>query len=53
MTHFLSISLNFDYWPLLVVLAVAWIVPMLISLLRLKKVPSVVLEIVFGYFAGR
>ncbi len=53
MTHFLSISLNFDYWPLLVVLAVAWIVPMIISLLRLKKVPSVVLEIVFGYFAGR
>jgi Kef-type K+ transport system membrane component KefB len=53
MTHFLSISLDFDYWPLLVVLAVAWIVPMLISLARLKKVPSVVLEIVFGYFAGR
>jgi len=53
MTRFLSISLNFEYWPLLVVLAVAWIVPMLISLLRLRKVPSVVLEIILGYFVGR
>ena len=53
MTRFLSISLNFDYWPLLVVIALAWIVPMLISLLRLRRIPSVVLEIILGYFAGR
>jgi Kef-type K+ transport system membrane component KefB len=53
MTRLLNISLHFDYWPLLVIIALAWIVPMAISLLRLKRIPSVVLEIILGYFAGR
>lgn len=53
MIRYLSISLHFDYWPLLVIVALAWIVPMGISLLRLKRIPSVVLEIILGYFAGR
>ena len=52
MFRFLNISLHFDYWPLLVVLGLAWAIPMAISLFRIKRIPSVVLEIVLGYFAG-
>ena len=48
----LSISLHFDYLPLLVVVGMAWIIPMLLSILRIKKVPSVIVEIILGYFAG-
>ncbi len=53
MTRLFNISLHFDYWPLLVIIALAWLVPMSISLLRLRRIPSVVLEIILGYFAGR
>lgn len=53
MTSFLSISLQFDYFPLLVVVGLAWIVPMGLSVLRIKKVPTVIVEIFMGYFAGR
>ncbi len=49
----LSISLHFDYFPLLIVMGLAWLIPMALSLLRIKKVPSVIVEIVFGYFAGK
>ena len=31
----------------------AWIVPMALSVLRIKKVPAVIVEIIVGYFAGR
>ena len=48
----LSISLHFDYLPLLVIVVLAWIIPMALSILRIKKVPSVIVEIIFGYFAG-
>jgi Kef-type K+ transport system membrane component KefB len=53
MTTLLSISLHFDYLPLLVVVALAWIIPMSLSLLRFKKIPSVIVEIILGYFAGK
>lgn len=49
----LSISLNFNYFPLLVVVGLAWIIPMALSVLRIKKIPSVVVEILMGYLAGR
>lgn len=49
----ITISLNFDYFPLLVVVALAWIVPMALSVLRIKKIPTVIAEIILGYFAGR
>ncbi|MEA1886591.1 MAG: monovalent cation:proton antiporter family protein [Bacteroidota bacterium] len=51
--RFLNISLHFDYWPLLVIVGLAWLVPMAISLLRIRRVSSVILEIILGYFAGR
>ncbi len=49
----LSISLDFDYFPLLIVTGLAWIIPMALSVLRIKKVPSVIVEILLGYVAGR
>ena len=53
MTHFMSISLRFDYFPLLVVMGLAWLIPMALSFFRIKKIPSVIVEIFLGYFAGR
>jgi Kef-type K+ transport system membrane component KefB len=48
----LSLSFHFDYYPLLLVAGVAWIVPILLSLLKLRKVPIVIAEIIFGYLLG-
>jgi Kef-type K+ transport system membrane component KefB/Trk K+ transport system NAD-binding subunit len=53
MANLLTISLNFNYFPLLVVVGLAWIIPMVLSVLRIKKVPTVIVEIIMGYFAGR
>ncbi|MBC8489028.1 MAG: cation:proton antiporter [Bacteroidetes bacterium] len=53
MNLILNISFHFDYLPLLVVAALAWLIPMTLSLARLKKVPSVIVEIILGYFIGR
>jgi len=52
MTHFMSISLRFDYFPLLVVMGLAWLIPMALSFFRIKRIPSVIVEIFLGYFAG-
>ncbi len=48
-----SISFHFDFFPLLVVIAIAWLTPLLVSFFRISKVPTVVLEILFGYFIGQ
>ncbi len=48
----LSLSFHFDYYPLLLVTIVAWVVPILLSLLRLRKIPAVIVEIIFGYLLG-
>jgi len=48
----LNISFDFNFLPLLIVMFGAWIVPILLSLLNLRKIPSVVIEIVFGYLIG-
>ncbi len=48
----LSLSFHFDYYPLLLVTIVAWIVPILLSLLRLRKIPAVIVEIIFGFLLG-
>ncbi|MCD4791502.1 MAG: monovalent cation:proton antiporter family protein [Bacteroidales bacterium] len=53
MNLILNISFHFDYLPLMVVAALAWLIPMTLSLARLKKVPSVIVEIILGYFVGR
>jgi Kef-type K+ transport system membrane component KefB len=49
----LNISFHFDYFPLLVVAAIAWGTPILLSLFKLQKVPTVIVEIILGYFIGR
>ena len=49
----LNISFHFDYFPLLVVAAIAWGTPILLSVFKLTKIPSVIIEILLGYFIGK
>jgi len=49
----INISFHFDYFPLLVVAAIAWGTPVLLSLFKLRKIPSVIVEIILGYFIGK
>jgi Kef-type K+ transport system membrane component KefB len=51
-TILLSISFDFDFLPLFVVASVAWLVPMLLNIFKLKKIPAVIVEIILGYFVG-
>lgn len=53
MVSLLNISFDFDYYPLMIVVANAWGVPMLMSIIGLKRVPTVIIEIIAGYFIGR
>jgi len=49
----LNISFEFTYLPLLIVVAIAWMVPMLLSVLRMERIPAVIVEIIVGFFIGR
>ena len=49
----LNISFDYDYLPLLIIVAIAWFVPMVMSLLNLSKIPTVIVEIIVGYFIGQ
>nr|NQU91616.1 cation:proton antiporter [Bacteroidota bacterium] len=49
----LTISFHFDFYPLLVVAGIAWLSPILLSLLKLKKIPIVIFEIMLGFLAGK
>ncbi|RLD90230.1 MAG: hypothetical protein DRJ09_04835 [Bacteroidetes bacterium] len=48
----LNISFHFNYFPLMVVMVVAWFTPMLLSWLKMQKVPSVIVEIILGFVIG-
>ncbi len=48
----LSLSMHFNFLPLFLVIAVAWLAPILLSVLKLKNIPSVIIEILFGYLIG-
>ncbi len=48
----INISFQFDFLPLLIIMLAAWLVPILLSVLNLRKIPSVIVEIIFGYFIG-
>ena len=48
----LNMSFDFDFYPLLVVAAIAWVTPILLTLLKLKKIPIVIFEIILGFLAG-
>ena len=49
----LNISFNFDFYPLLIVAAIAWLTPILLSSFKLKKIPSVIVEIILGFIAAK
>jgi Kef-type K+ transport system membrane component KefB/Trk K+ transport system NAD-binding subunit len=53
MPPFLTISLHYNYFPIVVVTGLAWLTPMILSVLRIRRIPSVVVEIFLGYLAGR
>ena len=48
----LNISFDFNYFPLLLIVLIAWIIPILLSIFRLEKIPSVIIEIIAGFFIG-
>lgn len=53
MSVLLTISFDFNFLPVLIVIAVAWAIPMLMSLSGIKLIPSVILEIIAGYIIGQ
>ena len=48
----LNISFDFNYFPLLLIILIAWLIPILLSIFRLEKIPSVIIEIIAGFFIG-
>jgi len=48
-----NISFDIDFIPLMVVVAIAWAIPMLMNILGFKKIPTVIIEIIAGYIIGR
>ena len=49
----LNISFQYDFYPLLIITVIAWVTPIVLSLLKLKKVPSVIVELILGFIAGK
>ena len=49
----ISISFHYDFFPLLIVAAIAWTMPIILALFKLKKIPVVIAEILAGYLAGK
>lgn len=43
---------DFDFWPLFLVLALAWLVPILTRQISVIRIPSVVVEILSGFIIG-
>jgi|GEM_PF-1553278 len=52
MLPLLTISFNFSFLPLLVLVAMAWFIPMALSLTRVSCLPAVIVEIVLNYVVG-
>jgi Kef-type K+ transport system membrane component KefB len=48
----LNIPFDFNYLPLLIIILSAWLIPILLSIFRLEKLPSVIIEIIVGFFIG-
>lgn len=53
MTNLITIAFDFDFYPLLIIALIAWAIPMLMSIFRITKVPTVIVEILAGYFIGK
>ena len=52
MNILLNMSFHVDFFPLMIVMALAWAAPVILSLFRIGKVPTVIAEIVLGYILG-
>ena len=50
---FLNISFHYDFYPFFVVTVIAWTAPILLSLLKLKRIPIVIIEIILGFVVGK
>jgi len=48
----LNIPFDFNFFPLLIIILSAWLIPILLSVLNLEKLPSVIIEIIVGFFIG-
>ena len=48
----LNITFDFNYFPLLLIILIAWLIPILLSIFRLEKLPSVIIEIIAGFIIG-
>ncbi len=48
----LSISFHYNFLPILIVVFVAWVTPFLMATLHIKRIPTVIIEIIFGYLAS-
>lgn len=53
MAPILNISFDFEYYPLLIVVFIAVMIPLLLSALRIQRIPSVIIEIIAGYMVGK
>jgi Kef-type K+ transport system membrane component KefB/uncharacterized protein YfkK (UPF0435 family) len=49
----LNMSFSLDFLPLFLVILLAWAAPVILSLFRINKVPTVIAEIILGYFLGQ
>ena len=52
MITILNISFDFTFIPLFVVVAIAWLVPMFMSIFKLQRIPTVIVEIIAGFLIG-
>ncbi|WP_339607850.1 cation:proton antiporter [uncultured Roseivirga sp.] len=43
---------NLEYWPIFIIMSIAWLVPLVLSRLEISKVPSVIVEILMGVLVG-
>ena len=51
--YLLNILFEVDFLPFLLVVFIAWIVPILLNLFKLKRMPAPVVEIIIGFFLAR
>jgi Kef-type K+ transport system membrane component KefB len=43
---------DLQYWPVFIIMCIAWLVPLVLSRLEISKVPSVIVEILMGVLVG-
>ena len=46
-------NFEFDYFPLFIIAAFAWLIPLILGQIKSFKIPSVIVEIIVGIFIGK